>query len=141
MPPASPIASTNSGEAFSRTNSDLVLHPKQVAERALANEDSIREDPDPVADFLDLPKQMRGEQDGDSARFQFENQVADFKRAGGIDARCRFIEDEKRRFLDQRLGKPNPLEHSLGITSEPAVPCRVSQADEREQFVNAVPQA
>ncbi len=66
--------------------------------------------------------------------FRVENQVANFARAGGIDARGRLVEHDQVRFLDERLRESDALEHALGITAQPPI-ARVLQADEIEQFV------
>ena len=53
--------------------------------------------------------------------FQIENEIADFARAGGIDAGGRFVEHDQLRLLNERLGQPDALQHSLGITAEPPI--------------------
>ena len=71
------------------------------------------ENPDAVADFLDLAEEMRAEKNGDAAVLEIENEVADFAGAGGIDAGGGFVEDQEPGLLDQRLGEADALEHPL----------------------------
>ena len=95
------------------------------------------ENPDAIANLLHLPEQMRGKQNRDSAAFQLKDQVANVPRAGRIDARSWFVQHEQGRFLDERLGEADPLQHSLGISAEPPLP-RIAQADQLEQFIHAI---
>ena len=73
-------------------------------------------------------------------RFEIENEVADFPSARRIDSGGRFVQDDKSRFLDERLSEADALQHAFGVTAEAAI-ARAGQADEREQFIDAAPQA
>ncbi len=114
--------------------------PSNSLKAPFADENAIGENPDAIANLLHLPEQMRRKQHGDAAAFQIENQVANFARAGRIDPGSRFIQNEQGRFLDERLGKTDALEHSLGISAEPPLP-GIGQADELEHFSDAISKA
>src|ERR1051326_1266949 len=77
----------------------LLLDAEEVVERSFADQNTIRENPDAIANFLHLSEQMRREQDGDPATFQRQNQVADLACAGGIDACRRLVEHKEFWFL------------------------------------------
>ena len=114
----------------------LVFDREQILHAPFPNENAMREDADPIANFLHLREEMGRKKNGDAAPFQIENQVANFARAGGIDARGRLVEHDQFGFLDERLREPDALQHSLGIAAEPAI-ARILQANEIEQFVRA----
>src|SRR5438270_2310607 len=101
----------------------LVLNAKQIAERSFADQNTVRENADAIADLLDLPEQMRREQNGDAATFQRQNEIANLSRARGVYAGRRFVQDEQGGFLDQRLREPDPLQHPFGITGQSSFSC------------------
>src|SRR5437763_15510747 len=70
----------------------LLLDAQEVAERSFADQNTVRENPDAIANFLHLSEQMRREQDGDPTAFQRQNQIANLSRACGIDACRRLVE-------------------------------------------------
>ena len=65
--------------------------------------------------------------------------IADFPRSGWIDPGSRFVQDEKLRLLDEGLRETDALEHSLGVTSQPAI-ARIRQANQIEQLLDAASQ-
>ena len=68
-------------------------------------------------------------------RLEVEDEVADFARAGGIDAGGGFVEHEQARVVDEGLGQADALEHALGISCQAAVG-GFFQSDHVEQFLD-----
>ena len=118
----------------------LILDGKQVVHAPFADEHAIREDPDPIADFLHLLEQMRGKENCRAAGLQIQNQIANVARAGRIHAGSRLIQNQESRVVHQRLGKPDTLQHAFGISAQAAIG-GVRQSDQRQQFVDARAQA
>ena len=73
----------------------MILDREEIFDPSFANERTVREDADPIANFLHLREQMRGEQHRDAAPFQVEDEIVDLARPDGIDARGRFIENDE----------------------------------------------
>ena len=76
-----------------------------------AHQHAISENANAIADFLRLREQMRGKQHSDSAALKIENQIANFARACRIDASGWFIQHHESGIMNQRLRKPDALQH------------------------------
>ncbi len=111
---------------------------RAVGHGPLPDQPAGREDPDPVADRLDLVEQVAREQDGHvPLRDQLAQQVEDLGHAERVDRGRRLVEDEDVRILDQRIGDPESLEHAsrvfLGVVVGP-----VGQTHLLERLVDRV---
>ena len=94
----------------------LVRAAGELLERPGGDEAARREEPDPVAQRLDLAQDVRREQHGqvalgDEAPEQRE-QLLDARR---IDRDRRLVEDQDGRLLDQRVRDPEPLAHAARV--------------------------
>ena len=108
-PSGAPSIATSSWTAWSEPRGELL-------ERPGGDEAAGGEEPDPVAQRLDLAQDVRREQDGqvalvDEAPEQRE-QLLDARR---VDRDRRLVEDQDRRLLDQGVGDAQPLAHAAGV--------------------------
>ena len=106
-------------------------------QRTFADEPSLRQNADAVADFLDLLQQMGSQQDGLATCLQLQDQIADLARPGGVDPCGGLIEDQQAWIVNQGLGEANALEHPLGVSPD-ATACGVPETDEIQQFPDAL---
>ncbi len=128
------------GRSIFENEVGLIFNREQIAQRAFADEDPVGQNAHAIANLLDLPEQMRRKEHRYAASLEIENEIADFPRAGRIDSGGRFVQDDELRLLDERLREADALQHSLGVTAQPAIP-RTRQANQIEQFFDATPQA
>ena len=70
---------------------------------------------DRVADRLDVRNHVGREEDRPSFPRELKDQFPDFLPTDRIEAAHRFVEDEERRIVDDRLRDSDPLEHPLRI--------------------------
>jgi len=62
----------------------LIFNREQIVQRAFADEDSIRENADAIANLLHLSEEMRRKEDGGAAPLEIENKISDIPSAGRI---------------------------------------------------------
>jgi hypothetical protein len=96
--------------AFSRI-ARLVFNGDQVVQLAFADEHALMQNADAVANLLHLPEQMRAEEHGDPARFEAQDQVADFARARRDRRPPSARRARATRLLNQRLREADALQH------------------------------
>src|SRR4029077_10957926 len=82
----------------------LVRAARELLEGPGGGEPALREEPDPVAQGLDLAEDVRGQQDREVALLdQAPEQGEQLLDAGRVDRDRRLVEDEDRGLLDQRI--------------------------------------
>src|SRR6187401_2987744 len=85
----------------------------ELGDPTLGDEAAMGEDPDPIAQLLDLAEQVARKQHGEAAvTGQGLNEVEELGHAGRVDGRRRLVEDEDLRILDEGIGDAEPLEHA-----------------------------
>ena len=100
------------------------------------DEAARREDPDPVADGLDLAQEVAGEHDREAALGdEPAEQVEDLDDADRVDRRGRLVEDQEVRRLDQGIGDAESLAHAAGVGADPVVRT-VGESDLGEDLVD-----
>ena len=96
---------------------------EEVRERPLDDEPAAGEDPDAVADPLDVGQDVRGEQDGDLAA-QRGDEVEDVAPALRVERADRLVEDRDGWAMDEGTGDPEPLAHAPGVGAASAIRSR-----------------
>ena len=110
----------------------------QLVDRPDPDEAARGEDPDPVADRLDLGQQVAREHDRQAALVdQPAQQVEDLDDADRVDRRRRLVEDQQVGRLDQGVGDAEPLAHAARVGVDPVVGA-VGQPDLLEDLVDRV---
>ena len=100
------------------------------------DEAARREDPDPVADGLDLAQEVAGEHDRQAALVdEPAQQLEDLDDADRVDRGGRLVEDQEVGRLDQGIGDAEPLAHAAGVGADPVVRA-VGEADLGEDLVD-----
>src|SRR4051812_26107184 len=94
----------------------------ELVERPRGDEPSRREEPDAVAQRLDLPEDVRREEDREVALghepAQERKELLD---ARGVDRDGRLVEDQHGRLLDERVGDAQALAHAARVRVRPLV--------------------
>ena len=116
---------------------DLRSVPRgELVERARGDELARGEEPDPVAQGLDLAQDVRREQDGEVALLhEPPEQREQLLHARRVDRDRRLVEDQDGRLLDQGVGDAEALAHAAGVRLGLAVG-GVLEADLVEQLVD-----
>ena len=95
--------------------------PGELGQLPVQNDPAAIQDQHPVADALRLRQDMRG-QDNAAALGDVADQAADLVDLQGIQTGCRFVQDNHRRFVHNRLGDPDSLPVSSGKLAEQLSP-------------------
>ena len=111
---------------------------QQLGAAALRLDPSVADDDHPVGDSLDFGQQVRGEQYGAVAVGEAAQQAAHPAHALRIEAIGRLVKDQDLRVAEQRVGEPEALAHAERVPADPAPGRRLVQADELQQFVDAL---
>ena len=130
----------SSGVGSSRPTSIVAPpSPNRLASRVdgpLPDQAPGGEDPDPVADRLDLGEQVAGEQDRQAPLVdQRPEEVEDLDDAERVDGGRRLVEDEDVGRLHQRVGDAEALLHAPRVRLDPVVRA-IGQADLLEDLVH-----
>ncbi len=123
---AVPARSTSAGVGSSSPTSMIAVpSPNWAASSSTVPTPISRpggEDPDPVADRLDLGQQVAREQDRQPALVDEPAQeLEDLDDAERVDRRGRLVEDQQVGRLDQRIGDAEPLAHAARVGLDPVV--------------------
>ncbi len=108
----------------------------QLLDRSLADQLARREDPDPVADRLDLAQQVARQHDRQPTLVdQATEELEDLDDPERVDRGRRLIEDEEVGRLHERIGDPQPLPHPARVRADEVVGA-AGQADLAEDLVD-----
>ena len=110
--------------------------PGQLVDRSDADQAAGGEDPDPVADRLDLAEQVARQHDRQTTLVdELAQEVEDLDDAERIDRGRRLVEDQQVRRLDQRVGDAEPLAHAARVLLDRVVG-PIGQPDLLEDLVD-----
>src|SRR5689334_404094 len=108
--------------------------PSQLIEIAHLGQPALLQNRDSIAEHLDVGKNVRTHEDCLALIAQLRNQVSHFTTTNRIEAAHRLIEKHDLRIVDQRLGQPDSLQHSLRKLSQLRVPTLLIQLHSRQQI-------
>ena len=108
----------------------LRVPAEQLVERTLGDQPAAIQDPDPVADPLDVGQDV-GREDDRRAGPQVGDERQQVAPALGIERADRLVEDQQARRGDERLGDPEPLAHPARVAADPPAR-RVGEPDQLE---------
>jgi hypothetical protein len=103
--------------------------------RSRAAASPAEQQPDTIAERLGVREDVAREEDRCAARLEVENDVLDLAAPDRIETRHRLVENDELRFVDERLGEPDALQHSLRVLLRRLV-CTVTHAHELDEFVD-----
>ena len=131
-----PILGGREFEAHLDRRPTIAEQAGEPSDGPLPDEPAGGEDPDPIADGLDLGQEVAREQDGQAALVdEGAEEVEDLDHPERVDGGRRLIEDEDVGRLHQRVGDAEALLHATRIRFD-AVVGAVGQADLIEDLVH-----
>ncbi len=110
----------------------------QVGQRALEDDLPRAHDRHAVAQLLDLPHEVAGEQDRHAAVGQAPHERAHVAHPGGVQAGRRLVEQEQARLADEGAGDAQPLAHAVRVAAD-LVLGAVAEVDRLERLLDAGP--
>ncbi|CAM5473184.1 hypothetical protein SSTU70S_05805 [Stutzerimonas stutzeri] len=87
---------------------------EQLAHAGVLDDAAVVDDADVAAQLLGFFQVVRGEDDGDALTIQFGEERPHRAAQLDVHARCRLVEDQQARLVDQRAGDHQPALHAAG---------------------------
>ena len=117
---------------------DRAARCQQFGAGALRSDPAAADDHHPVGDGVDLGEQVRGEQHRAAAIGEVAQQLAHPAHPLRVEAVGGLVEDQHLGVAEQRVREAEPLAHAERVLTDPPPGCRLVEADELQQRVDAL---
>ena len=133
-----PVASRNTSSSVGSASSPRRSRSSAFSccRRALAHDQAVVDDRQPVAQLVGLLEVLRGEEDGRAALVDAPHLVPHRQPARGVEAGRRLVEEQHLGPVHERRREVEPALHAARVALDPAVG-RVLELDQLEQLLGA----
>ena len=113
----------------------------EVAGRALAHDQTVVDDREPIAELVGFLQVLRREEDRRPALVDAADLVPDRQPAGGVQPGRRLVEEEHLGLVHERRGKVEPALHAAGVALDAAVAASTRSTSSRSSSARSVASA